>query len=312
MGNKDKYILFCEQNEVPLFAQPWWLDAVCKNWDAVTAEKDGVVTGTWAYPVERKYAASLIRQPLLTPYLGPLVHYPAGLKPYQADNLEWETTQELSKQLPNANYINLSLPPGFKQAGALRLAGYTLSARQTFLLDLTKSEKELIGGMRENLSRNIKKGTEELIIKEDPGALNTLFDFHLSTLASKNKGIAHTKADMQRLLNACLETRTGTLYTASSGAGTEAVVWYVYDKKCGYYLMGAQNSAGTSYRAISALLWHAIKRSREQGLQTFDLEGSMDPGVEQYYRTFGATRQLYLVMHRSRGLPFKWLHWRGW
>ena len=48
MTNKEKYTIFCEQNDfVPIFSQPWWMDAVCIDgyWDVLLYEKNEEILG---------------------------------------------------------------------------------------------------------------------------------------------------------------------------------------------------------------------------------------------------------------------------
>ncbi len=86
MSNRELYIGLCKEKQgIPLFLQPWWLDAVCRKWDAAIARKGEHITGIWAYPVEKKAGVSLLRNPLLTPYLGPHVFFPPDLKESNVD-----------------------------------------------------------------------------------------------------------------------------------------------------------------------------------------------------------------------------------
>jgi hypothetical protein len=50
---------------------------------------------------------------------------------------------------------------------------------------------------------------------------------------------------------------------------------------------------------MSALLWHCIRQAKARGNRVFDFEGSMDAGVERFFRAFGARRELYLVLKRD-------------
>jgi len=61
----------------------------------------------------------------------------------------------------------------------------------------------------------------------------------------------------------------------------------------------------TIKKALPALLWHAIKYALNKGKKAFDFEGSMDPGVEQFFRNFGGNRELYLVLKKNDSLLWK-------
>jgi lipid II:glycine glycyltransferase (peptidoglycan interpeptide bridge formation enzyme) len=79
----------------------------------------------------------------------------------------------------------------------------------------------------------------------------------------------------------------------------QAIVWNVWDAGSSYYFMGAKNPKVDNYRAMSALLWHSMRMAKARGNHTFDMEGSMDPGVERFFRNFGGRRELYLVLRKD-------------
>ena len=79
MTNKEKYIQFCEQNDfVPIFSQPWWMDAVCIDgyWDVLLYEKNEEILGALPYYVKKKFGLSYITQPQFTQNNGVVIKYP--------------------------------------------------------------------------------------------------------------------------------------------------------------------------------------------------------------------------------------------
>ncbi len=193
----------------------------------------------------------------------------------------------------------LSLPPGFKQAGLFRRFGLKMDVQQTFLLPLDGEEEELLAGFKEPLRRNIRAAEKEIRIVEDPSQLHALFDFQKATLEEKRVRQGYTEEDLQRLMAACVEAGSGTLYLAYEDGQLRAGIWNVWDAQRSYYLMGGKDPESDNYRAMSALLWHCIREARRRGNRIFDFEGSMDGGVERFFRAFGARRELYLVLRRD-------------
>jgi lipid II:glycine glycyltransferase (peptidoglycan interpeptide bridge formation enzyme) len=104
---------------------------------------------------------------------------------------------------------------------------------------------------------------------------------------------------------ACEANDAATLWVAKSADKIQAIVWQVWDNRCSYYFMGGQNHEGNSYKAMSLLLWQAIKEAKRRGHSTFDLEGSMDEGVERFFRNFGGNRSLYVVLQKNDSLLWK-------
>lgn len=306
MSNKEQYKSICEANpQIPVFLQYWWMNAVCTDWDVAIAMNGDKVAGIWPYNKEQKIGVSIIRTPKLTPYQGPFVLYPQDLKSANKDGFEHETIAALIKQLPDAKVWDVSLLPGLKQVGLLKANGFFISTRQTFLIDVLQDEQSLVSNMKEGLRRNIKAAAAELTIAQDNDAIAILFEYQKRTLNKKDVMQTHSLADMQRLMQLCIANNCGAIYTAKQGLDIVAVIWNVWDANCSYYFMGAQKPDNDNYKAMPALLWYCIKEAKERGNACFDMEGSMDQGVERFFRGFGGQRELYLTLQKNDSLIWK-------
>lgn len=306
MNNKEKYIAICDSNpSIPVFAQYWWLNVVCPGWDVAIVYKGDRLAGTWAYPVEQKAGVTLIRTPFFTPYLGPFVFFPADIKDSNRDGYEYETIQELLKQIKKADVWSLAMPPGLQQAGLFRQNGMQQSVQQTFIFDLLNDEPALLANMKESLRKNIRQAEKDITITNEPGKTALLCEFYTQLLQRKGKQ-AYTPAHMlTTLVNESVAHSAGALWVASTGDVVHGVLWHVWDGRCGYNLCLAQNPASDNYKAMSLLIWHAIKASKTMGHISFDLEGSMDEGVERFYRTFGGIRTLYMILNKNESLLWR-------
>jgi len=290
-----------------VFSQPWWLDVVCKKWDVAIAYKGEHITGTWAYPVEKKLGVTLMRTPKLTPYLGPVIHFPADLKESKADNFEHETVSELLKQLPKAKFWHLAMPPGMKQAGLFKNNNILSQVQQTFLLELFESEETLLANMKDTLRRNVRMAEDEVILTNSPEYLKDLYHFQKQTLSKKGKSIPFSYKEMQHIMKACLEHNSCALWVAKGKTDKKihGIVWQVWDNKTSYYFMGAQNPNSNSNRSMSLLLWNTMREAKKMGISQFDLEGSMDDGVERFFRNFGGDRVLYMVLMKNKSFIWR-------
>lgn len=305
-----RYADICDRYPgIPVFAQHWWLQAVHPSWDAVFAGDDNHMKGVWPYCRDKKLGVTLLRNPQLTPYLGPHVLYPHDMKAANKDAHAWETITDLMGQMPPSPYWNLAVAPGMKQAGIFKQHNLQLTVRQTFLMDLSQSEQQLMANMKDSLRKNIRQAATEITISNDPKALPLLYAFHKSTLGKKSRDIYHTLSTMEQLLQACIAHDAGALWVARQGETVQAIIWHVWDTECGYYFMGAQNPEASNNKAMSALIWQAIRQTQQQNIPTFDLEGSMDPGVERFYRGFGAERELYLVLQKNDSRLWRLKEW---
>ena len=82
MGNKEAYLGFSLDEPIPIFSQPWWLNATVKDiWDVVLVEdKGGNIIGSMPYLINKKYGVVSSYMPVLTQKLGPYIKYPEGIK----------------------------------------------------------------------------------------------------------------------------------------------------------------------------------------------------------------------------------------
>jgi hypothetical protein len=227
------------------------------------------------------------------------------MKAANRDGYEHEIIAELMKQLPKAPYWHLALQPGLKQAGLLKAQKLELGVQQTFLVDLAPTEAELMANMKDSMRKNIRQATAELSISNEPVLLSSMFDFNKATLGKKKKDVPYTLTHLQRIMDAALAHNATALWVARLGTDIQAMVWQVWDTGRSYYFMGAQATGNNNYKAMSLLLWHCIKHSKALGHQYLDLEGSMDEGVERFFRSFGAQRELYLLLNKNESLTWK-------
>lgn len=306
MSDKNFYIKLCrEKNDIPVFMQPWWLDIVCRNWDVAVVRKGDLVTGVWAYPVEQKLWIRFRRTPVLTPYLGPHVFFPADVKDSNKDSFEHEVIAELMKKLPRVQVWHLAIQPGIKQVGLFKQHKLRAQVQQTFLLELNDDEETLLSNMKDTTRRNVRLAEKEVEISQSPDYLKDLYKFQKYTLSKKGKKMPYTLSDIKRIMDGCIANDACSLWVAKSGKKIQAIVWQVWDNKRSYYFMGGQNPETNSYKAMSLLLWHTIKEAKKRGHTIFDLEGSMDEGVERFYRNFGGERALYVILHKNDSIVWR-------
>lgn len=284
--------------------QAWWLDAVCNDWDAAIVKNGEHLAGIWPYRMEHKAGVSLFRNPGLTPYLGPYIFFPPDLKETKRDNFEHEVTAQLLAQVPTTKVWSIALFPGQKQVGLFRAKRFEIQPKQTFLMHLDADEETIFSRLNEDYRRNIRKA-EELTITNEPALLSELWEFQKATLERKDVGMYVSLQQMQQVFDACLRHDRTALWVAKKEDIVQAILWHIWDDNTAYYLAGSKNPAAKDNRAMTALIWKAISESKKKGLSCFDFEGSMDPGVEKFFRNFGAQRELYLVLKKNESLLWR-------
>lgn len=290
---------------VPLFLKDWWLDAVCAEWDVAIAKNGDNISGVWPYSVERRINISILRDRVLTPYMGPYVFYPHDLKPTKRDNFQHETLTALLDELPEVKVWHLSTFPGLKQVGLFAAYDFDVQVRQTFIMLLDGTIEEIFNRLHEDYRRNVRKAEKDITITNEPEMLHQLWAYQKATLDKKDVRMHFTQLQLQKIYDACVANDCTALWVARKDDEVQAIVWQVWDEQQSYYLVGSKNPLANDSRAMTALLWHAIKHSKLMDKTGFDFEGSMDTGVEKFFRNFGGKRQLYLVLRKNDSMLWK-------
>jgi lipid II:glycine glycyltransferase (peptidoglycan interpeptide bridge formation enzyme) len=302
---KEKYRSICAAYPgIPVFHQDWWLDTR-GSWDASVVYHGDHPAGIWPFTPVRRAGIDVLRNPVLTPYLGPHIFFPQDLASGRRDGFQQETIGSLFKTMPRAPVWHLGLQPGIKQAGLFSQHGFDISARQTFLLDLDRDEQLLLADVDEGHRRKIRKARTELTIKHEPEMLPFLWQYQRTTLERKQRHLHHSLDEMKKVFKACLDHNACSLLVARIGSEVQGLVWIVWDDNKAYYLAGAKNPMVRDKLSMTALLWQAITDAKVLGKKVFDFEGSMDPGVERFFRHFGARRELYLTIHKNSSTLWK-------
>jgi predicted GNAT family acetyltransferase len=307
MTNKAKYLSLPQlQQQLPVFFQPWWLDIVSKHWDIALADDSGVATGVWPFSTDRKAGLKLIRNPQLTPYLGPLFFYPEQLTEEQKVNFEQKTFQQLWEQIPRWDSFDLEANLSFTNEECFTQKGFNVTHQITYEIELQQSEEQLFSAFHTNHRNLIKQAVQQHTIIEGEESLQQLLALHKETFSRKKKPYPFHTDMMERLVKESLKHEAGNLFaTKDEKDNITACIFTVWDKDKIYLLLSTVNLEQAHQGAVRLLIWHAIKAARSKGLKIFDFEGSMDPGIEAFFKRFGGERKTYLCVSKNKSLLWK-------
>jgi lipid II:glycine glycyltransferase (peptidoglycan interpeptide bridge formation enzyme) len=175
-------------------------------------------------------------------------------------------------------------------------AAHPLLTKYTFILDLTKSEEELLKNMHPKTRYNIrvaeKKGVK---ITEDNSSKS--FEAYLKLTketTTRQKFYAHSE-NYHRLMWETLKTEndnglTAHLFTAIYN-NEILVAWIVFvlgDTL--YYPYGASSSNYREVMASNLMMWEVIKFGKKLGLKQFDMWGAMGPNPDSKDPWYGFHR----------------------
>lgn len=119
------------------------------------------------------------------------------------------------------------------------------------------------------------------------GDPDTFIRLHINSLNRKNAKSIPSQI-WKNVYAECKKHDACEIFTIYLDNEPQASIFLVWDNKRSYYIGGGIN--GNSHGGMSLLVWEAIKYTKETlGLDEFDFEGSMVPGIESYFRKFGGS-----------------------
>jgi len=308
-NNKERYLNFCnKQNNITIFSQPWWLDAVCgeENWDVAIAEKGGEIWATMPFYIKKKWGFTLITMPPLTQKLGPFIKYPERQKYYKRLSWEKEIMNELIDQLPKFDYFyqhwdyNLTNWLPFYWRGFKQTTRYTYKINKE--IDINILEKDFETDVR----RRRRKALELDIKIINSENIEIFYKLNMMTFERKNKNIPYNFDLIKKIYENTKNNNSSKLSFALYGEKAISAAFLVNDSNSVYYLMGGIDPLYKDLGGMDLLLYDSIKSTLDQA-KNFDFEGSIVESIEKYFRSFGSIQTPYFAVYKinSRILKIK-------
>lgn len=307
MTAKEQFLTLSILPQLPLFFQPWWLDLVSDNWDVVLSEStEGKLQGLWPFSTDIRLGFRIIRNPLLTPYLGPVFFFPGGVHS-AADGSRDAALTALWRQLPRWDSLDMETTTGFSDRSFFTEKGFSCTEKITYELDLTPEEAHLFKALHSNHRNLIRQAGAAHELVSGNEYLPRLLELHRDTFDRKKKPYPFAPEKVKTLIEACHKRQAGRITVARDEQGNiTAALFTVWDQQKMYLLLSTVSPEQAHPGAVRLLIWNAIISAKRQGLKIFDFEGSMDPGIAAFFRRFGGQEKTYLCATRHRALLWKW------
>ncbi|HMA63154.1 MAG TPA: GNAT family N-acetyltransferase [bacterium] len=303
-NDKNLYIGFCENHEVPLFAEPWWLDIVTEGeWQVLLSLKGNNIEASWVYFQRKKFGLSYIGMPKFSPYQGPFINYPDQQKKSRRIAFEKEVLTYLIDHMPNFAYFNQRFSPEFSNWLPLYWKGFEQTTRYTYVLPDISDPSHLWDSLQSRLRRAIRKAKNRYNLSVEESTKPEEFHrLHEMTYERQNKEVPCSLQFFSKLYHTAKDLGRGEILLAYDQDGDiHAGVFIVWDKRTAYYLMGGADPSLRNSGASSLLLWEAINRQSGKR-EAFDFEGSMIESIEKIFRSFGAEQTPYYRIRKTLGV----------
>lgn len=184
---------------------------------------------------------------------------------------------------------------------------------ETILLDLEKTESQLLAEMAKKTRQYIRKSASEVVIRpvKNSEALEACLQIYHAT--AKRAGFNLHKDQYYRDVYMQMQDHS-PIFAAYVDNEPVAFLWLAISADTAYELYGGVTELGQQLRANYALKWQAIRKVKEWGLRQYDFGGMVAGGVSTFKHGWAPDVTLFagtfdlplspLYLMWSKGLPF--------
>lgn len=165
-----------------------------------------------------------------------------------------------------------------------------LQAELSNILDITKSEGELLLGMRKTTRYEIRKAHNLGIIIEtsrDEKAIRAFYDLQIQT-AKRQKFVPFSYNFFREQFKIFFDEDRALLYTATLAGQVLAQAFIIFYGKEADYHYGASTDEGRKYPGAYLLQWEAIKEAKRRGMVRYNFWG-VAPEEDRDHRFYGVS-----------------------
>ncbi len=219
-------------------------------------------------------------------YLGPVV---SGKD--RPEKLLFETVSTVHRYLLKAGvrWMLVKTNPSILDSRPFKWSGYAAEPMHTYLINLTRPERELWECLSKTARREINNSQKHgVVIRE--GNKSDIQNIYSGLSSRKRIGAApEFLKDVFDNLREYVQ-----ILVMEDGSGnyiTGTIVLHFNNCSC-YWIGGVR----PQYRrhSVTPLIWESILLAKERGSEAYDLMGANDPALSSFKSKFGGTLQTYL------------------
>lgn len=204
----------------------------------------------------------------------------------------------------------------FKSFGFIS-APMHLHAENTWILNISKSEEEMLSGMRKTTRYLIKKSLNlnlKLEISKNPKAANILYKLQKET-AKRHKFVGFSQKLFESEIESFTKDDNAGLFVCKNGNTILAAAIIIFYGDSAYYHFSGSTSSFLDIPFSYFLQWQIIKEAKRRGLKYYNFWGiapNSDPnhrfaGVTLFKTGFGGERIDWLHAQDLKVSPLYWV-----
>ena len=193
------------------------------------------------------------------------------------------------------------------QSHDFKKAPMYLSVEYAGILDLEKTEEEILAGASQGFRRKLRKAEKNDISLEttqDPKIIKDYYDLELKH-AERQGYVPFSKSFLEKQFKAFFDHDEAIMYIARKDGEILAMNFMIFYGNEASYHYGVSSALGTKYSAAPLLHMEAMREARKRGIKRYNLWGivGLDEtthrfyGVSEFKRSFGCSELKYTPAH---------------
>lgn len=304
MNDKERYRELCaKEPSIPIYSRDWWLDCVCgeNKWDVLLFYSDrnfDAIEASFPYYIPYRKG---ITMPAFTQTMGVWFNPNFEKENYSKNLLRRQIIcEQLIQCLPKHTYFVQNFHYSFTDWLPFYRKNYHQTTRYTYILPDIRDVSEIERNRSYDIRQNIKKARIKYRMEiKTHLPIEQFLEINAKTYERQREKVYQPKI-LRRLIETAYSRNQGDTWGAFDQTGElHAAVFVAWQGNCAYYIAGGSDLIGRKSGAHLLALSEAI-RAVSNISTAFDFEGSMIPGVERVFRSFGAIQKPYFVMSKGK------------
>ncbi|MBI1937698.1 MAG: GNAT family N-acetyltransferase [Ignavibacteriales bacterium] len=285
--------------DVCIFFQPWWLEAVSPGqWGYSVAKRGDDIAGVLPFTYKTRLGKYRLQDlPLVFSYQGPWIKN--GTAKYSRNmSEEKQIMAELINKLPDFAVFNLWLHPNVTNWLPFYWNNFMQTTRYTYIIDASKNIDEIWNGTRANIRTDIRKAQNILRIVEEED-VTRFFELEQKTFQHQGIQMPFAVEMLVRIDSECSKREARKILLADDEKGrAHAGVYLVWDNTTVYSILRGSDPQLRNSGANSLLVWKAIEYAISMN-KNFDFCGSWNEPIERFILAFGARQVPFFEITRT-------------
>lgn len=295
---KSEYRVFCEagDHDLPVFALPWYLDAVCapdEEWRVILYQENDRIRAAFPFAYGKgKYGLWHIRNPWQAPRLGIWIDYRGRAERLgKRESYENRIVADIVSKLPYYDVFEIAFDARFQNWQQFYRLGFRQTSYYSYLL---REPSDAAAGFSVSTRRKVRLLNADYRAGTDV-SFDEYWTFFEKSYAQRNRTPSYSKEQFFALYDSARRHGAGELVACRDHSGQIFSVACLFFDSRRVYSMCNTYDASTKLSTQPVTTLRSIALAEERGLE-FDFEGSMIPGVADYYRNFSSIREPYFII----------------